>query len=782
MTTPVTLTPSTVTLTIDGRDVRVPAGTSIMQAADKIGIRIPRLCYHPQLSIDGACRICVVEVEGQRKLIASCSYPAEEGMVVRTTTPEIRQIRRDICELLLDNHPAECQLCERDGNCELQRLAYNLGVRERLFAGEKKHFEDDESSDSVIRNPDKCVLCHRCVRVCAEVQGVTALGVAHRGFRSNVVPAYELPFAESVCTGCGQCINVCPTAAFLERNRTEDVWKALADPDIHTVVHFAPSVRAAIGEGWGVPPGANYEGQTVAALRLLGFDRVFDTQFGADMCTVEEASELLERIEAHLAGHADAHPLPMVTSCSAAWVKFIEHFYPEQLPNLTSTKSPMSILSRLIKTFYAQKMGWDPEKIFVVTAMCCTAKKWEAARPQLGIDGRPDTDVVITTRELVWMCKAAGIHLPSLPAERPDELLGESTGAAAIYGATGGVMEAALRTAYALKFGVAPPAIEFESVRGMDRVREAVIDFGGIDLRVVVGHGLSAAHHIMQEIATGTAGFTYAEIMGCPGGCIGGGGQPYAGANSVPLDKELLRKRAEVLYGIDRKRDLRLAHENPSVQRIYADFVGTPFNDKAHELFHTHFSPKEPRGIMPPSMRVTPLEVAPPCGGCADCGGEAKWDELIAAIAANRNPEHPESALIPTLHAAQELFGYLPQHVLDFVAYRVGVPAATVYGVATFYHHFSLTAQGEYRLAVCVGTACYVNGSGRVLDALVEELGIQPGETSADGLFSLAEAHCIGACSLAPAILLNGEVFGNVTPEKAVEMVAELRVKKAESR
>ncbi len=769
--------PTSINLTIDGRPVRVPVGTTIMQAAEKIGVQVPRLCYHPLLSIDGACRICVVEVEGMRKLVASCSYPVTEGMVVRTTTPEIRQIRRDICELLLDNHPEDCQCCERDGNCELQRLAYSLGVRERLFSGEKKHFEDDYSSPSVIRNPDKCILCHRCVRVCAEVQGVTALGVAHRGFRSNVVPAHELPFEQSVCTGCGQCINVCPTAAFLEHNRTEEVWKALANPHVHTVVHFAPSVRAAIGEGFGLPVGTNLEGQTVAALRLLGFERVFDTQFGADMCTYEEASELLERLSGQT-----GRPLPMLTSCSAAWQKFIEQFYPGQLDHLTTVKSPMSIVSKLIRTYYAEKMGWDPASIFVVTAMCCTAKKWEAARPQLMTDGRPDTDVVITTRELVWMCKAMGINLPVLKPEKPDDLLGESTGAAAIYGATGGVMESALRTAYALKFGEAPPAIEFEAVRGMDRVREAVIDFGGQELRIAVGHGLSAAHHLMTEVASGAAKYQYVEIMGCPGGCIGGGGQPYAGANSVPLDREVLRRRAEVLYNIDRERDFRFAHENPSVQRIYTEYVGAPLSAKAHELFHTHFTPKAPRGILPPSLHATPVAVEPPVESCAGCHGGCgdRWERLSTAIEANRNAEHPESALIPVLHEAQDLFGYLPQHVLDFVAYRVGVPAATVYGVATFYHHFSLTARGEYRLAVCVGTACYVNGSARILTALEGELGIAPGDTTPDGLFSLSEAHCIGACSLAPALLINGEVHGNLTPEKAVELISALRMKHAD--
>jgi len=756
-----------VTLTIDGRQVLVPAGTSIMQAAERIGIYIPRLCFHPQLSIDGACRICVVEVDKMRKLAASCSFPVGEGMVVRTATPEIRQIRRDICELLLDNHPEDCQTCERDGNCELQRLAYGLGVRERLFPGEKKHFEDDESSPAVVRHPDKCVLCHRCVRVCAEVQGVTALGVAHRGFRSNVVPAYEGPFVDSVCVTCGQCINVCPTAAFLERNRTEEVWAALADPDMHTVVHFAPSVRAAIGEGFGLPPGVNLEGQTVAALRLLGFERVFDTQFGADMCIVEEASELLQRLEGE-------GSLPMLTSCSAAWINFIERFYPDLLGHLTTAKSPMSILSKLVRTYYAEKVGWDPASIFVATAMCCTAKKWEAARPQLATAGRPDTDVVITTRELVWMCKAMGIRLPDLKPERPDEVLGESTGAGAIFGATGGVMEAALRTAYAYKFGTRPPSVDFESVRGLDRVREAVVDFGGQELRVAVAHGLGAAHHIMTEIASGAARYQYVEIMGCPGGCVGGGGQPYAGANSVPLDRETLRKRAEVLYNLDRSRDFRLAHENPSVQTIYREYAGEPLGEKARELFHTHFTPASPRGILPPELKAAPIPVAPPEAACAQACRE-RWEKLEAAIVAHHCPEHPESALIPVLHEAQDLFGYLPQHVLDFVAYRVGVPAATVYGVATFYHHFSLTERGQFRLAVCVGTACYVNGGAKVLHALEERLGIRPGQTTPDGLFSVSEAHCLGACSLAPAVLVNGEVHGRLTPEAAVKLVEALQ-------
>ena len=532
-----------VSLTIDGRAVSVPAGTTIMVAAEQIGIRIPRLCYHPLLSIDGACRICVVEVDGLRKLVASCSYPVAEGMSVRTTTPEIRQIRRDICELLLDNHPMDCQTCERDGNCELQRLAYSLGVRERLFAGEKKHFEDDYSSPAVVRNPDKCVLCHRCVRVCHEVQGVTALGVINRGFRSNVFPAYEKPFAESVCTGCGQCINVCPTAAFLEHNRTEEVWKALADPHVHTVVHFAPSVRAAIGEGFGLPVGVNLEGQVVAALRLLGFDRVFDTQFGADMCTVEEATELLHRLEhpsdekpiAHadllFGGVAEIYRAFLSRSITPSHQHEVANEYFEQTHSyLLCGEDGLGSgvhLRRYRHVLYGEEVGSRP--------------------PQLTTNGRPDTDVVITTRELVWMCKAMGIDLPNLPFEQPDALLGESTGAAAIYGATGGVMESALRTAYALKFGTPPPVLEFTAVRGMGSLREATIDFGGQELRVAIGHGLGTAHKVMTEIANGSSRYHYVEIMGCPGGCIGGGGQPYAGANSVPLDRETLAKRASVL-------------------------------------------------------------------------------------------------------------------------------------------------------------------------------------------------------------------------------------------
>ncbi|MGC8833926.1 MAG: [Fe-Fe] hydrogenase large subunit C-terminal domain-containing protein, partial [Armatimonadota bacterium] len=422
-----------VTLTIDGRSVTVPAGTTIMQAADQIGIHIPRLCYHPQLSIEGACRVCVVEVEGQRNLVASCAFPAAEGMVVRTATPEIRQIRRDIVELILDNHPMDCQTCERDGNCELQRLAYAVGVRERLYEGERKSYKPDTSSPSLIRDPEKCILCHRCVRLCREIQHVGVLGYYGRGFNTVVMPAYDAPFQETLCATCGQCINVCPTAAFLEKPHTDRVLNAIADPEKHVVVQVAPSVRAAIGEGFGMPLGVAQTGKMVAALRLLGFDKVFDTQFSADLTVMEEASELVHRIK-------NGGPLPLITSCSPGWVKFCEHFFPDFLDNLSTCKSPMSMHSAVVKTYYAQKMGLDPKKIYSVAVMCCTAKKFEAERPELGTPEYPYTDAVITTRELIWMIKSAGINFKELKEEDFDHPLGESSGAGTIFGATGGVM------------------------------------------------------------------------------------------------------------------------------------------------------------------------------------------------------------------------------------------------------------------------------------------------------------------------------------------------------
>jgi len=581
-----------VTLTIDGKKVTVPEGTTIMQAAERIGVKIPRLCYHPMLSIEGACRVCVVEVEGQRTLAASCAYPAENGMTVRTITPEIREIRRDIVELILDNHPKDCQTCERDGNCELQDLAYSLGVRERYYEGERKSYPMDLSSPSVIRDPDKCILCHRCVRICGEVQGVSALGYSHRGFKTVVMPAYNLPFSESVCVTCGQCINVCPTAAFLEKDVTQEVLKALADPNKHVVVQFAPSVRASIGEGFGVEPGKPLQGKTVAALRLIGFDAVFDTEVGADFTIMEEASEFVERAK-------NNERLPLITSCSSAWIKFIEHFYPQLLPNLSTAKSPMSILGTLVKTYYSENTGIPQEKIYSVGAMCCTAKKFEAARPQTWIDGKvPVVDAVMTTRELVWLIKNNGVDFMNLPDEDFDDPLGSSTGAGSIFGWTGGLAESVLRTAYYLITQETPEDIEFEELRGIHGIKKANFNIGGREYRFAVADGLKNAHILLRAVLSGEEQFDFIEIMGCPGGCIGGGGQPYARATgSIPLDTELLKRRAAALRIEDRSKTIRRSYDSPWVQRVYREYLGSPLSEKSHKLLHTTFVERKPVGI-----------------------------------------------------------------------------------------------------------------------------------------------------------------------------------------
>ncbi|NLT75350.1 MAG: 2Fe-2S iron-sulfur cluster binding domain-containing protein, partial [Planctomycetes bacterium] len=571
-----------ITITINDQQYKVDPGQTVMQAADKCGYRIPRLCYHPKLSIEGACRVCIVQIEGVRNYVASCAYPVADGMKVYTNTKELRRARRDIVELLLDNHPMDCHTCDRDGNCELQRLAYSMGIRQRHFEGERKHYEMDLSSTSVVRDPDKCILCGRCVRMCSEIQGVHCLTQAHRGFNTVVMPAYNLPFAETVCTTCGQCINVCPTASFVEKNYTQDLFEKLNDPDLITVAQVAPSVRAAIGEGFGLPPGRNMEGQIAATLRHMGFDYVFDTQFSADLTIMEEASEFLERIQSK-------GPLPLITSCSSAWMKYMEQFYPDLIENISTAKSPMSMASAMIKTYFAEKIKVDPKKILSVAFMCCTAKKYEAARPELDVRGMRATDIVITTRELAWMAKSAGIDFVNIKPEKFDEPLGLSSGAGAIFGVTGGVMEAAIRTAYELYTGETLIDIELNDIRGFKGIKEAKVLLDGQELRLAVAHGLGNAHEVLEMVRKDRSRFHFVEVMGCPGGCIGGGGQPYATANSIPLDEECLRLRAQALYGLDREKTIRRSHENPDVQRLYKDFLGRPLSEKSHELLHTHY-------------------------------------------------------------------------------------------------------------------------------------------------------------------------------------------------
>jgi iron-only hydrogenase group A len=580
-----------ITLWIDGIQTSVPKGSTIMEAADGLGIRIPRLCYLPDLSILGACRVCLVEVEGLRNPVASCAYPAEQDMKVKTHSALLRRLRRDVVELILDNHPKDCQTCERDGNCELQKLAYELGIRERLYEGERKRIENDYSSPAVIREPEKCILCGRCVRVCAEIQGVHNLGQHARGFNIEVAPAHCGNMLDSVCVQCGQCANVCPTAAIIEHNQTDDVFAALENPDMHVVVQTAPSIRAAIGEGFGYEPGTPATGKMITALRHMGFDRIFDTNFGADLTIVEEAHEFLRRLET-------GENLPLITSCSPGWIKFMEHFYPEMIPLASTCRSPMSMLSVLLKTFYAERTGMDPDNIFVVAIMPCTAKKYEARRPEhVGANGKPYTDAVLTTRELTWMMKTFGVNFRDLPDGDFDSPLGMSSGAADIFGTTGGVMEAALRTAYEKVTGETCENLDFTTVRGVEGVKEATINIAGTELRVGVANGLNNAKILLDKVEKDPETFHMIEIMACPGGCIGGGGQPYPPEGMNILDRQLIEMRAKALYTIDSHKKLRKSHENPFIQKLYDQYLGEPNGKKAHELLHTHYKAKLPRGV-----------------------------------------------------------------------------------------------------------------------------------------------------------------------------------------
>jgi iron-only hydrogenase group A len=579
-----------VTLWIDGVKVTVPAAWTIMQAADSININVPRLCYHPDLSVLGACRVCVVEAEGQRTPVASCCFPVAEGMKVRTSSPLLRRLRRDVVELILDNHPMDCQTCQRNGTCELQKLAYDLGVRERLFQGERKRFPIDKSSP-VQRNAEKCILCGRCVRVCAEVQGVNNLHQQHRGFTNTVTPAHEGAMIDSVCIHCGQCVNVCPTAAFVEQDATESVFEALANPDLHVVVQTAPAIRATIGEGFGYEPGTPVTGKLVTALRMAGFHKVFDTNFAADLTILEEATEFINRLK-------NKEKLPLITSCSPGWVNFMEKFYPELIPYASTCKSPMSMMSSLLKTYYAEQQGLDPKKIFVVAIMPCTAKKFEVTRAEHKAPwGAPYTDAVLTTRELIWMLKCLGVDFRDIADGSFDSPLGESSGAGDIFGATGGVMEAALRTAYEKVTGKELEQIDFEMVRGVEGVKEASIDIDGTIINIGVSNGLQNAKTLLDRVMSREKEYHLIEIMACPGGCVAGGGQPYPPRGMHVLDPNLARLRAKALYTIDRQKTLRKSHENPSIMKLYEEFLGAPNSHRAHELLHTHYEPKYPRGV-----------------------------------------------------------------------------------------------------------------------------------------------------------------------------------------
>lgn len=566
-----------VTLTIDNRQVEVEEGTTILQAAKKCGIEIPTLCYLEEINEIGACRMCVVEVEGAKALQASCVAPVAPGMKVKTNSPAVRASRKLTLELLLSNHPEECLTCLRNQNCELQKLAESLGVRRVRFGGARTEYAIDDSSASIVRDPRKCVLCRRCEAVCDKVQTVHAIYAQERGFDTVIAPAFGARMGESICVNCGQCSLVCPTAAITERDQTEEVWAALADPNKHVVVQTAPATRVSVGEMFGLPPGSIVTGKMVAALRRLGFDRVFDTDFTADLTIVEEASELIQRVQT-------GGVLPLITSCSPGWIKFIETYYPDLLSNLSTCKSPQQMFGALAKTYYPRKAGIDPANVFVVSIMPCTAKKFEAQRPEMADSGYQDVDVVLTTRELGRMLKEAGIDFNALPEEDYDDPLGISTGAGAIFGATGGVMEAALRTAYELITKKELGNIDIEAVRGLEGVKEASVQVGDLTVKAAVAHGLGNARKLLDKVRAGEADYHFIEIMCCPGGCIGGGGQP------IPTNTEIRRQRIAGIYDVDQAMKIRKSHENPAVQVLYKEFLGEPLGHKSHELLHTHYT------------------------------------------------------------------------------------------------------------------------------------------------------------------------------------------------
>ncbi|TWH48189.1 NADH-dependent [FeFe] hydrogenase, group A6 [Sporomusa sp. KB1] len=566
-----------VNLTIDGQQVAVPKTSTVLEAALSLGIKIPTLCYHPELRVEGACRVCMVEVEGARSLVASCVYPVNEGMVVHTNSAAAREARKSVVELLLANHPTECLSCQRNLNCELQNIAADVGVREIRFDGEKKNYPLDDQNPSLVRDQNKCILCGRCIRACSERQGVHVYSFADRGFNTTVVPAFSLGLDQVACTFCGQCAAVCPTGAIVEKDDTEAVWAALSDPKKHVIVQTAPAVRVALGEALDLPNGSIVTGKMVAALKRLGFDKVFDTNFSADLTIWEEGSELIDRL-------TNGGTLPMITSCSPGWVNFIELKYPDLLDHLSTAKSPQQMFGAVAKTYYAEKAGIDPKDIVSVSIMPCTAKKAEAARPEMNSSGYQDVDYVLTTRELGRMVRAAGINFAKLTETEFDAPLGIGSGAGVIFGATGGVTEAALRTVAKLVSGKELDNIEFQAVRGMTGIKEASVQLKeGLTAKVAIAHTLANARVILEKIRAGEADYHFIEIMACPGGCSGGGGQP------IITSAEKRQKRMDAIYECDRSSEIRKSHDNPAIKELYDTFLGKPLGEKSHHLLHTHY-------------------------------------------------------------------------------------------------------------------------------------------------------------------------------------------------
>ncbi len=573
-------------ITINGKSIQVPKGTTILQASREVNLKIPTLC-HMNLKEFGiinhsaSCRVCMVEVEGRAALVPSCSELCTEGMVIRTDTKRAIIARRTAVELLLSNHPFDCLTCAKNLECDLQALAQELGIREIHYTGEKMNYPIDDSSYALIKDPNKCIMCRRCETMCNEVQTCGILSAVNRGFDVFVGPAFHLDMVDTSCTFCGQCVAVCPTAALTEMNHTGKVWSALNNPKKHVVVQVAPAVRVAIGEMFDMDPGTITTGKLVSALRALDFDAIFDTDFGADLTIMEEATELIHRIQ-------NGGRLPMLTSCCPAWVKFFEHQFPDLLDIPSTCKSPQIMLGSMIKTYYAQKMKLDPKDIVVVSVMPCLAKKAEAARPELTKDQNSDVDIVITTRELGQMLKIAGIDFAGLPNSDFDQLLGQSTGASVIFGTTGGVIEAAVRTAYEWITNETLEKVDFVQLRGLEGIRSATVKVGDMNLRIGIAHGLGNARKLLNDIRDGISQFDAIEIMACPGGCIGGGGQPYHHG-----DMDIIKQRQLAIYQEDQGKVLRKSHENPYIKQIYDEFLGEPNSHKAHDLLHTHYIPKE---------------------------------------------------------------------------------------------------------------------------------------------------------------------------------------------
>ena len=573
-----------VNIKINGMPLSVPKDSTILEAARYAGIQIPTLCYLKEINAIGACRICVVEVKGAKSLVAACVYPVNEGMEILTHSKKVYASRKITLELILSTHKKECLSCVRSGNCELQKLCHDFKVEdEHRYEGSNPEWPKDGSAVHMVRDDNKCILCRRCVAACSKWQGIGVIGPNERGFNTHIACAFEQNLSEVACVSCGQCIVVCPTGAIYEKDQTKEVWRALHDPTKHVVVQTAPSIRATLGEAFGMPIGTNVTGKMVAALRRMGFEKVFDTDLAADMTIVEEAHELVERIQ-------NGGVLPMITSCSPGWVNYCEHYFPDMIPNLSTCKSPQQMFGATVKTWYAQKMGWDPKDIFVVGIMPCTAKKFEVRRDNEDAAGSgiPDVDISLTTRELARMIDRAGIDFTALPDEDFDSAMGESTGAGVIFGATGGVMEAALRTAAEWVGGKPLQDVEFKEVRGTEGIKEASYQIGDLTVNVAVASSLACARKLLEQVRAGMKNYHFIEIMGCPGGCVNGGGQPVQPA-SVRNFVDLKALRAKALYDADEAKPLRKSHENPELLKIYEEYFGEFGSHLAHRILHTTY-------------------------------------------------------------------------------------------------------------------------------------------------------------------------------------------------